>query len=74
MIGHMKRDGKLGRNYLKGVTGNEINAIVPGVRFNLRTILNKINLILQHFLSSFLRIQLSFNGTGGKNGCLNQLF
>lgn len=57
----MKQDGKLGRNYLKGITGNEINDILSGVGFNLRTILNKINFILQNFLSAFLRIQPSFN-------------
>lgn len=66
IIGHMKQDGKLGRNYLKGVTGNEINAILSGVGFNIRTILNKINFILQNFLSAFLRIHPSFNRPGSK--------
>lgn len=47
IISHLKQDGKLGRNYLKGVIGNEINAILSGAGFNLRTILNKINFILQ---------------------------
>ncbi len=62
----MKQDGKLERNYLKGITGNEINAILSGVDFNIRTILNKINFILQEFLSHFLRIQSYFNGPGSK--------
>ncbi|MBL0941231.1 MAG: IS5 family transposase [Alphaproteobacteria bacterium] len=47
IIGHLKQDGKLGRNYLKGLIGNEINAILSGAGFNLRTILNKIKLIFQ---------------------------
>ncbi|MBN9344560.1 MAG: hypothetical protein BGO76_00010 [Caedibacter sp. 38-128] len=40
IIGHMKQDGKLGCNYLKGII-NEMNAILLGVGFNLRAILNK---------------------------------
>ena len=52
IIGHLKQDGKLGRNYLKGITGNEINALLSGAGFNLRTILNKINLILQILLQN----------------------
>ena len=47
IIGHLKADGKLGRNYLKGIKGNEINAVLSGAGFNVRTILNKINLIFQ---------------------------
>ena len=50
IIGHLKQDGKLGRNYLKGIVGNEINAPLSGAGFNLRTILNKINLIFQPLL------------------------
>ena len=49
IIGHLKEDGKLGRNYLKGIKGNEINALLSGAGFNIRTILNKINLIFQSF-------------------------
>lgn len=47
IIGHLKADGKLGRNYLKGIKGNEINSLLSGAGFNIRTILNKINLIFQ---------------------------
>jgi IS5 family transposase len=47
IIGHLKEDGKLGRNYLKGIKGNEINALLSGAGFNIRTILNKINLIFR---------------------------
>lgn len=50
IIGHLKQDGKLGRNYLKGIKGNEINALLSGAGFNVRTILNKINLIFQELL------------------------
>lgn len=39
-IGHMKNDGLLGRNYLKGQKGDKINAILAAVGFNLRQLLN----------------------------------
>lgn len=39
-IGHMKNDGKLGRNYLKGILGDVCNAILSGVGHNLRLIYN----------------------------------
>ncbi len=39
-IGHMKSDGKLGRNFLKGFLGDEINAILCGVGHNLRLLFN----------------------------------
>ncbi len=42
VIGHMKMDGKLGRNYLKGTLGNSINACLSGAGYNFRTILKKI--------------------------------
>lgn len=41
-IGHMKNDGKLGRNYLKGVLGDKLNALLTAVGHNLRLILNHI--------------------------------
>ena len=40
-IGHMKNDGKLGRNYLKGKLGDLINAVLCGIGHNLRLILHK---------------------------------
>ncbi len=43
-IGHMKSDGKLGRNFLKGVLGDKLNAILCGVGHNLRLIVNHIKL------------------------------
>lgn len=39
-IGHMKNDGKLGRNYLKGPSGDHFNAILCGIGHNLRIIYN----------------------------------
>jgi len=39
VIGHMKNDGRLGRNYLLGVEGDKINAILCGAGHNIRKLL-----------------------------------
>ncbi|TAM97770.1 MAG: IS5 family transposase [Rhizobiaceae bacterium] len=39
VIGHMKSDGHLGRNYLKGRHGDHANAVLSAVGYNLRLIL-----------------------------------
>src|SRR6202000_336157 len=41
-IGHMKADGKLDRNWLKGTIGDAINAVLCGAGHNLRMILRKL--------------------------------
>jgi IS5 family transposase len=41
-IGHMKEEGKLRRNFLKGVLGDKLNAILCGVGHNLRFIFRKL--------------------------------
>jgi IS5 family transposase len=40
VIGHMKSDGKLGKNYLKGKLGDCLNAILCGIGHNVRLIVN----------------------------------
>ena len=39
VIGHMKTDGRLGRNFLKGTQGDAMNALLCGAGHNLRKIL-----------------------------------
>lgn len=46
-IGHMKSDGKLGRNYLKGILGDCINTILCGIGHNVRIIVNHFKRQLQ---------------------------
>ena len=41
-IGHMKEEGKLRRNFLKGFFGDKLNAILCGVGHNLRFIFRKL--------------------------------
>jgi IS5 family transposase len=40
VIGHIKNDHRLGRNFLLGKLGDKINAILSGCAFNLNKILN----------------------------------
>lgn len=42
-IGHMKNEGKLGRNFLKGILGDVINATLCGVGHNLKLIIRKLS-------------------------------
>lgn len=44
-IGHMKQEGKLARNFLKGIFGDKINAMLCGVGHNLRFIFRKLGQI-----------------------------
>ncbi len=46
VIGHMKNDGRLGRNFLKGAVGDAINALLCGAGHNLRKILRQLALWL----------------------------
>jgi len=41
-IGHMKSEGKLRRNYLKGTIGDALNALLCAIGHNMRMILRKI--------------------------------
>jgi IS5 family transposase len=47
MIGHMKQEGKLGLCRLKGIIGDQINALLTGVGHNLRLILNHLRKLLK---------------------------
>lgn len=44
MIGHMKADGKLNRNWLKGTEGDAIHAILCGAGHNIRLLLRWLRL------------------------------
>lgn len=46
MIGHMKLDGKLDRNHLKGALGDAIHALLCGAGHNLRLILRHLGRLL----------------------------
>jgi IS5 family transposase len=50
MIGHMKLDGKLARNHLKGSPGDAIHALLCGAGHNLRLILRHLARLLRVLL------------------------
>ncbi len=50
MIGHMKADGLLARNWLKGATGDALHAILCGAGHNLRMILAHLRVLLCAFV------------------------
>jgi IS5 family transposase len=54
IIGHLKNDGLLGRNYLKGELGDALHAILCGAGHNIRMILRRLS-----FLASFLGATVS---------------
>jgi len=64
VIGHMKSDGKLGRNYLSGVLGDKINALLCGAGHNIRIILRKLREILSFFVLVALIGKLLKQSTG----------
>ena len=49
VIGHMKNDGRLGRNFLKGAAGDAMNALLCGAGYNLRKILGHLALLCARF-------------------------
>ena len=44
MIGHLKSDGLLGRNYLKGTQGDQMNVMLSCAGHNLRLILRQLRI------------------------------
>ena len=53
-IGHMKNEGKLRRNWLKGSLGDALNAVLCGAGHNLRVILRAIRLFYVWILCAFM--------------------
>ncbi|MBL8675933.1 MAG: hypothetical protein JNJ47_00660 [Alphaproteobacteria bacterium] len=54
LIGHLKNEGHLGRNYLKGRLGDRINAIFSGIGHNFRLLLRWIRNLLIYILALIL--------------------
>ncbi len=58
IIGHMKNDGLLHRNHLKGTEGDAINVILCGAGQNLRLILNYLRIFWLKIRQPFIRYAL----------------
>ncbi len=54
-IGHMKSEGKLRRNFLRGLRGIKLNAVLCGIGHNLRLLLNYIKSLFVLFLRVLFR-------------------
>ena len=54
VIGHMKHDNRMNRNYLKGREGDQINAILAACGYNMRKLLKAF--FLPNFREAVLRI------------------
>ena len=52
VIGHLKSDYRLGRNFLKGVLGDDINIVLSACAFNLRKLMKGIALDFGSFVSN----------------------
>lgn len=54
IIGHMKNDGLMDRNYLKGSQGYAINVILSGAAQNLRLILRHLRIFCRRIWQAFI--------------------
>lgn len=52
VIGHMKSDGRLDRNYLKGTLGDAMNALLVGAGHNIRLLLRRLGLFFSSSLGT----------------------
>ena len=59
IISHMKHGYGMGRNYLKGELGDQVNCILSGVGFNLRSYLRKLSLELKRIIYVLLKASLA---------------
>ena len=54
VIGHCKQDNRMNRNYLKGVEGDKINALMSACGFNMRKLLRKFTFALIEILQNLI--------------------
>lgn len=53
-IGHMKTDGLLGRNWLKGADGDAIHAVLCGAGHNIRLILRHLRVLVLAIIAALI--------------------
>lgn len=61
IIGHMKHDHRMARNFLKGVIGDQINALMAAAGFNFKKALNQIKKWLNFLFNLFFNRDLIVN-------------
>ena len=60
IIGHLKQDHRMGRNYLLDEPGDSVNTLLAAAGFNLRKMLQRLkaqaqNIIVEFLITIFLR-------------------
>ena len=55
IIGHLKKDHRMGLNYLKGVEGDQMNALLSAVGFNLKLLLREFSSNSYYFFVALLQ-------------------
>lgn len=65
-IGHLKSDGRLGRNWLEGALGDAMHAVLCGAGHNLRIIMRKLRLFCALLCVLFRAVAAS---TDAKSNC-----
>ena len=53
VIGHLKDDHRMGRNYLAHATGDAINAVLAAAGYNFRRLIHWLRLLLLRILIAF---------------------
>jgi len=62
VIGHLKQDNRLGRNYLKGIKGDQINVLLAAAAFNFRRFMRrKLNALLDRLYYALQWLVYQFN-------------
>lgn len=56
VIGHIKHEHRMIRNYLKGEMGDKVNTILAGTAFNLKKMLSRIRKELKNIFLNFLEV------------------
>ena len=54
IIGHLKTDHRLGRNFYKGIFGDNINIMLAAAAFNFKRMMNKWKSSFWHFLEEII--------------------
>lgn len=68
VIGHMKEDHRMDRNYLKGTDGDKMNAILAACGFNLRKLLRAFFWLLFKELEGLRLFLIRFEFVSGPQG------
>ena len=61
IIGHIKTDHRLNRNFYKGVVGDNINIMLAASGFNFKRMMNKWKKSFWHFFQRWIKLLCGFN-------------